>query len=108
MLPPWAHAAVTAAFFLVTAVVTIVGYTRKQIAAHAHERQPHDTVVISGEFADGKVIQKLHEAIERQTVEHQVCSAREVEAMARQTEATSRLNDTVTRLGDFLRDHLTS
>lgn len=64
-LPPWVQVLVYAGVFVGSAVVAILGYSKRRWAAKLGEQQTQDTVVVSAAFADSKPILVLTEAVNR-------------------------------------------
>lgn len=62
-LPVWAQVAVSMGMFVGTAVIAVLGYTKKKVAGGLEEQKSQDAVVISAAFADSRTIQKLTDAV---------------------------------------------
>lgn len=93
-LPPWLQVTVSVAFFIGTAIVGVVGYTKKKLgAAVGQDQRSQDSVVISAAFADRNVIASLNDAIR---ASH--------EATDRNTDASMRVVDAINRQTDSIRD----
>lgn len=109
-VPPWLQVVISAGFFVGTAGVGLIGYLRRGLASKNDEQKTHDTVVISGDFADGTVIKNLLVAISEMNDANRELvdvAQRQVDCQSRTNDSVNRLNDSVVRLTDLVRDKLT-